>query len=761
MLKRPAIILVTGLAAALFAACYLQAAFVICLDACAAAACVCAVFLRGRGAPAFAVIWMTCGILLGSAAWYLTDAISYRPAARFDGKSGILTCTVAEYPNVYEKYTAVAVHGEKLNDNSLRKSGILLYLDGRWAELEPGDVLTVSVSLSVPESRWNFDKFRYYRARRIYLTADAGEAPTVTAGEVGLRYVPARLAGACIARLRELMPERNAAVLAALIFGDERALPEEYAADLRSAGLSHITAVSGMNVSFLVGLLLLLFRRKAGSCIAVPAVILFVLMTGGSASVLRAGIMQLLWLAAYFLNRETDPANSLFASCGLILLANPFAIADVGLWLSFAASLGLILLGSPLQHFLISRIPIRSRALRRIPETLAGVLCATLAAQVFVIPIQVLVFGEISLIAPLSNLLIVPAAEYAFTFGAAALLLSFLWLPLGKAAAFLPKLLTDLQLAAVPALAKLPLASVSAENAYLALFLTFCYALALLCLYRRPKSPALPAFCAALALCAAVFCSVLDGLMFSRLSIVDTAGGQSTIVCDRDANVVVNCGGGYRSACTPVLDELRRSGARSVTLFILTDYRTASAGNAETLLESVKVDAVLLPHAADASAAERRGEIAEAARRAGTKILEPDAAAQYAYGNVCVRILENREPGGDLGRLSAYLEVSGCCVLCLGSMYPENIACLLAEAGIGRLHVVAAGDHYAARMVPPAVLHRAPELCVFSSYAGMDRDVLSRVLAGGSSVLDLERMGFVRIRLPRLYGMAKYHAFNA
>ena len=196
------------------------------------------------------------------------------------------------------------------------------------------------------------------------------------------------------------------------------------------------------------------------------------ILPGGESTVMRKLLHDLDLFAP--LQRQIREGLPVFGTCaGLILLANPFAIADVGLWLSFAASLGLILLGSPMQRFLLSRIPIRSRALRRILEVLTGVLCATLAAQVFVIPIQVLVFGEISLIAPLSNLLIVPAAEYAFTFGAAALLLSFLWLPLGKAAAFLPKLLTDFQLAAVPALAKLPLASVSAENAYLALFLTF------------------------------------------------------------------------------------------------------------------------------------------------------------------------------------------------------------------------------------------------------------------------------------------------
>lgn len=760
-LKRPAIYFVTGIAAALFAACYLQAAFVFCLCALAAVVCAGALFLFRKRRMTPAVICLAVGMLTGLAAWQINLAVNYEPAARYDGKSGVLICTVAEYPSVYEKYTSVVVHTETFAEADMKRTKALLYLDGDYSALTPGDTLTVRASFAVPESRWNFDKFRYYRARRIYLTADAAEAPLVTPGGAGLRYLPARLTRLCTARLRDLVPEDNAAILSALIFGDESALSDTYVSDLRATGLSHITAVSGMNVSFLVGLILLVFRRRAGSFIAVPAVILFVLMTGGSASVTRAGIMQLLWLAAYFIDREADSVNSLFAAGGLILLANPFSVADVGLWLSFSATLGLILLGTPMQRFVMARVRVKARVPRRILEALAGALCTTLAAQVFVIPIQVLVFGDISLIAPLSNLLVVPVSEYSFTGGVVALLLSLVWMPLGKAAAILPRLLTDCQLAVVPALARLPMASVSSENVYLALLLVFLYVFGLLWFWKRPRHPAVLVCCAVISLGAVILCSMLDGMLLSRVSFVDTVGGQSVVVCDRDARIVVNCGGSYDSACTTVLGELRRSNARTVTLFILTDYRTASAGNAETLLDSMDVEAVLLPDAADEKSAARREEIAAAARESGTEILCASDRALYTYGNVTARVLENREPGGDLGRLAVWLEVSGYRVLCLGSMYPENIGYLLSQPGIPGLDAIAAGDYYATRMVPPSALNYSPKLCVFSSYAGADRDVLARVSAYAAAVFETERMGCVRVRLPRLYGMAKYYSFGA
>ncbi len=752
-MKRPILFLVTGLFAALFAACYVQAAFLYALPLLAAAAIL--IYLNRNREWTRAVIYVTAGVLLGFLAWYANLALTYRPAVRYDGSHGIMTCTVTDYPDVYERYTSVTVHTRTLSGAPIRRFKVLLYLDGDYGMLQPGDDLTAEVSLSVPESRWNFDRFRYYRAHRIYLTGSGEEAKVVHADGHSLRYLPVRLTHVCIERLYRLLPEENAAILAGLIFGDESSLPEQYVSDLRSTGLSHITAVSGMNVSFLVGLLLLLLRRKVGSVVSIPVVILFIFMTGGSASVLRAGIMQLLWLTASLINREADPMNSLFLACGLILLANPFAVADVGLWLSFAATAGLMLFAGPMLQAVMSHIRLKARLPRRILEILLSVLCTTLAAQILVLPIQVAVFGNISLISPLANLLVVPASEYAFTGGVIALLVSFFWMFPGRLLALLPRVLTSYQLAVVPTLAQVPMATVSTDNPYVLLCLVFLYLLGLSWYLMRPARKAILLCCMIVALCVTALCTVLDHELLSQVTFADTAGGQSVIVCDRDANIVVNCGGGYSSACVGVTEALHRSGTRSVSLFILTDYRTASAGNAEALLKSVRVGTMLLPSPNDESGAARRAELVEAARACGTKIADAAGHLSCTYGAVTVDAYENEEPGNDMGRLLVKLDIAGYRVLCLGSILPENVGWLLANYGVGMLDAIAAGDSYAARMVPPAALQRDADLCVFSSYAGTDREVLSRVAAYGVTALETERSGSVRIRLPRLYDLAK------
>ena len=98
--KRPAVYLATGLAVALFAACYLQAAFSICLGILAVVGGVAAFLCRRRKSELLIAVFVASGMLLGFAAWYVDTALNYMPAVQYAGKSGTFTCTVSEYPAV-------------------------------------------------------------------------------------------------------------------------------------------------------------------------------------------------------------------------------------------------------------------------------------------------------------------------------------------------------------------------------------------------------------------------------------------------------------------------------------------------------------------------------------------------------------------------------------------------------------------------------------------------------------------------------------
>ncbi|MBE6936709.1 MAG: DUF4131 domain-containing protein, partial [Ruminococcaceae bacterium] len=712
MKLRPAILLVLGIILVLFTACWLQAVFLLLLFSLLLLGVGCSYFLYRCRSWRRVLLPVLIGAALGLLSWEIHEQFFYRPAARYDGESGVLTCTMTEYPAIYEEYASLVVRGETWDGEAFPSCKLRLYLKSVPAELAPGDQLTLTVSLELPESRWNYDRFRSDRARGIYLLAEIVEETEITWARVeSLREFPLRAAAACTRRIGELFPAEEAGVLNALIFGDERGLTEDYVTALRRTGLSHLTAVSGMNVSFLVGLLLLLFRRKWGTILSIPAVLFFVLMTGGSASILRAGIMQLLWLTASLIHREADTKNSLFLACGLILLGNPYAVADVGLWLSFAATLGLLLLGIPMHRGIMQRIPVKNRLLRRGIDVLAGTLAATIAAQVFVIPIQIAVFRELSLIAPLSNLLIVPLTEYAFTGGVTALLLSWVWMPLGRLAAVIPGLLVKLPLHLVPRLAMLPLSYISADQIYLRLFLFAAYPLLALALWRRSLR-ARAGVAAVLLLAVTVFFSLLEGRFTAQVSLVSTVSGQSVLLHHREETVVVNCGGSYAYAASAVFPEVERMSGQEVSLFILTDYRNSSAGNAEALLTDYRVEYLLLPDAYEEADLLRRDAILSAAEAKGTTVLTPDTLTGRYLDRIDVLIMEQTEEGSDRGYLMPVLSAGGYSVLTLGHLMPETVGYFLAHLPLETLDCIAAGDHYTARALPPAVYGFSPEICV-------------------------------------------------
>ena len=132
----------------------------------------------------------------------------------------------------------------------------------------------------------------------------------------------------------------------ALLLGDTTGIAKDpmLSSSLQTTGTSHIVAVSGMNIAFLMGFLSLFIKKKRMlTAVGIPVILLFMAVVGFMPPVVRAGIMQIFLLIAPVFKRENDPVTSLSASLMLILLFNPYAAVSAGLQLSFAATLGILL----------------------------------------------------------------------------------------------------------------------------------------------------------------------------------------------------------------------------------------------------------------------------------------------------------------------------------------------------------------------------------------------------------------------------------
>lgn len=207
-----------------------------------------------------------------------------------------------------------------------------------------------------------------------------------------------------IARGASFLPATEASLLVGLVIGDDRAQPREMRAQFRAAGLSHLTAVSGQNIAFVLAVFapLVTRLRPRGRLIATLGVVAaFTLMTRAEPSVLRAAAMAGLAAVVFAFGGRIGGGVTLGASSAVLLVADPFLAWSVGFWLSFFATAGLVTLSPRIGRFLERR---------RCPRIVAAPLAASAAAQVATTPVLALVFGWPSPWGLVANLLAVPVA---------------------------------------------------------------------------------------------------------------------------------------------------------------------------------------------------------------------------------------------------------------------------------------------------------------------------------------------------------------
>lgn len=209
-------------------------------------------------------------------------------------------------------------------------------------------------------------------------------------------------------------------ILGSMILGDKQRIPEDLKQKLNISGVRHITAISGMHITILSIVLVQLLigmglNRGLAFYLSLGFLGLFIVMVGLPPSAVRAGIMGGMFLLAQRLGRAGSASRSLPLVAGGMLAANPLLLKySVGFQLSFLAVAGIIYL-SP--HF--------SRLFRKIPQfgffNLRSILAMTFSAQILTLPLLIYNFGTVSLIAPLTNILVLPLIPFiiggGFLFG--------------------------------------------------------------------------------------------------------------------------------------------------------------------------------------------------------------------------------------------------------------------------------------------------------------------------------------------------------
>ena len=551
-----------------------------------------------------------CFLLLLSAAagflWYWGYArLFIRPAEALAGQQRTVRVRVCDFPETFDGYTRVAVRGA---DAEMPHARMLLYdYDEGMRELRPGDLVTVRAKLISAGQRYGEDSDDYYAEGVLLRAYRNGDYRVTGRAALWWLYAPKYLARTIRQQALQCFPADVAPLMKALLTGDKR---EYYADDavstaMKLAGFSHVVAVSGMHVAFLIKALGFAVRsRRRTAILGVPLIVLFMAMIGFTPSVCRAGIMQGMLLAAPLLRRENDAPTSLAAAALALLLVNPMAIAGTAFQLSFAAMAGLILVSDRFYAWLLperEKPGKRRSPLRAVARAVCGVLSASVGAMVFTMPIAAWRFGFVPLYSILTNLLCLWSMSLAFMLGYPVCLLGLLrpaWgAAVGSVAAWLPRYTVFV----VRIISRLPYAALLVGSPAVRWWMVSVFVLFGAAYFLRGKGkvfrPLPPLLLSLAGLVLALWLGIprLPGAI--ELAAVDVGQGQCfTALTDRGA-VVIDCG----SVNAPVnagdaaADYLLSYGRERVDLLVLTHFHADHANGVVRLMHRVKVARLAYP----------------------------------------------------------------------------------------------------------------------------------------------------------------------
>lgn len=221
--------------------------------------------------------------------------------------------------------------------------------------------------------------------------------------------------------IQELLTKETYALGIGILIGDNSRINEKIVEDFKNSNLSHMLAVSGAHINYVVLTVSILFTKKragikAQRVVTIMMMLFFMELTQMTSSVVRAGISCIIYMLASLLYRKADVINAMAISTLLILLNNPFKLFDIGFQLSYAGTLGIILFCK------LINIPIKNKLLKY----LKGSIIISISANIFIIPIMMYQFNTISLTFILSNLLAGPLLGISIILEIIVLLISFM-----------------------------------------------------------------------------------------------------------------------------------------------------------------------------------------------------------------------------------------------------------------------------------------------------------------------------------------------
>jgi competence protein ComEC len=364
--------------------------------------------LRAAGAALTAVA--AVGAAFTCAAALRTHDVRHHPIVERYGHTAVVTVTPSETPRSLGAGRMLFRADLRTVDDRPMSGRVVVFASvSGFADLTAGRPARFRARIGAP-------------TRRDLTVALLSASGTATLGEASsVQRTAHQIRAGFAAAARAVLPAEQAAMLPALVLGDTSAVPARITDEFRAAGLTHLTAVSGANVTIVCGAVLLsagVLGPRVAVLLAALALTAFVVVVQPSASVLRAAVMGAITLVAIVSHRRRHAVPALAGSVLVLLIGAPELAVDAGFALSVSATAALIVLAPRWSRRLVAR---------GWPKPLADAVSIAVAAQLVTAPLVAGISGTVSLVSIAANLAVTAVIAPITVFGTAAAALCPLW----------------------------------------------------------------------------------------------------------------------------------------------------------------------------------------------------------------------------------------------------------------------------------------------------------------------------------------------
>ncbi len=361
-------------------------------------------------------------------------------------------------------------------------SGYVLIKTQLYPSYQYGDEIELTSFLIQPEAIEDFKYDKYLAKDKIYSLGYGANVKLIKKNQANpILQIIYNLRQNISSQINKIWPEPTASFVNSILLGYKRAMSEDIKEEFRRAGVSHIIVISGLHITLITLLLSkilysLNINRKKQLPIILIILTIFAILSGFSASTIRASIMGLIVLFSQNIGRNIQKYLILIYTAVIILLINPLLLFyDLGFQLSFLATIGLIYL-SPIFKNLFRFLPNRME--------IQSTFISSFSAIIMTLPLTIYQFKTISLLAPIANLFVLPMIPILMLFGFISILISYLSFALAKYFGFIEYILSKVLFEIVNSISAIKFSSIAVHNfnvltmtlSYILIIIIFLYA---------------------------------------------------------------------------------------------------------------------------------------------------------------------------------------------------------------------------------------------------------------------------------------------